>query len=56
MTAPRAPAAAAARGAGVRSTDSAEVVLPNSYHVATLDNDAEEIFSGSVEFIRRLSA
>ena len=26
--------------------------LENSYHVATLDNDAEEIFSGSVDFIR----
>jgi carboxylesterase len=25
---------------------------PNSYHVATLDNDAPEIFSGSLEFIR----
>lgn len=26
--------------------------LENSYHVATLDNDAEEIFRGSAEFIR----
>jgi carboxylesterase len=26
--------------------------LANSYHVATLDNDAEVIFSGSLEFIR----
>jgi carboxylesterase len=25
---------------------------PNSYHVATLDNDAAEIFEGSLEFIR----
>ena len=25
---------------------------PNSYHVATLDNDAQEIFAGSLEFIR----
>ena len=24
----------------------------NSYHVATLDNDAEEIFAGSLEFVR----
>ncbi len=24
----------------------------NSYHVATIDNDAEEIFAGSLEFIR----
>jgi carboxylesterase len=28
-----------------------EVVLPNSYHVATLDNDAETIFTGSADFI-----
>jgi carboxylesterase len=26
--------------------------LENSYHVATLDNDAEEIFQGSADFIR----
>ena len=26
--------------------------LPDSYHVATLDNDAEAIFAGSVEFVR----
>jgi carboxylesterase len=26
--------------------------LGNSYHVATLDNDAEEIFAGSLEFVR----
>ena len=25
---------------------------PNSYHVATLDNDAGEIFAGSLEFVR----
>jgi carboxylesterase len=28
--------------------------LENSYHVATLDNDAEEIFRGTAEFIRRV--
>lgn len=28
----------------------------NSYHVATLDNDAEAIFSGSLEFVRAHSA
>lgn len=27
------------------------VRLENSYHVATLDNDADQIFQGSVEFI-----
>jgi carboxylesterase len=26
--------------------------LENSYHVATLDNDADEIFSGTADFIR----
>ncbi|NUP59137.1 MAG: alpha/beta fold hydrolase [Pseudarthrobacter sp.] len=32
-----------------------EVVrLENSYHVATLDNDAELIFQGSIDFIRRV--
>ncbi|MDE8668250.1 alpha/beta fold hydrolase [Pseudarthrobacter sp. H3Y2-7] len=30
--------------------------LENSYHVATLDNDAEEIFQGSVDFIRAVLA
>ena len=30
-----------------------EVVLENSYHVATLDNDAPTIFEGSVDFIRK---
>jgi len=28
----------------------------NSYHVATLDNDAATIFSGSLEFVRAHSA
>jgi carboxylesterase len=30
-----------------------ERVLHDSYHVATLDNDAPTIFEGSVEFVRR---
>ncbi|GAB3561878.1 alpha/beta fold hydrolase [Arthrobacter alkaliphilus] len=30
--------------------------LENSYHVATLDNDAPEIFRGSAEFIRKTMA
>lgn len=41
---------------GVRSTDATEVVLEDSYHVATLDVDAPRIFEGSVEFARRLHA
>lgn len=39
---------------GISSADATEVVLPNSYHVATLDQDARTIFSGSVEFVRRV--
>jgi carboxylesterase len=30
--------------------------LENSYHVATLDNDAQEIFGGSLDFIRTVLA
>ncbi|RBY88885.1 carboxylesterase [Blastococcus sp. TBT05-19] len=38
--------------AGIGSTDTEEVVLHDSYHVATLDNDAPLIFSRSAEWIR----
>ena len=38
--------------AGVKSADVTEVILENSYHVATIDNDAELIFARSDEFIR----
>ena len=42
---------------GISSTDATEVVLRDSYHVATLDNDAPAIFAGSVDWIReRVSA
>lgn len=41
--------------AGAISTTVEEIMLRNSYHVATLDYDADEIFSGSVEFIRSLT-
>ncbi|WP_037906150.1 alpha/beta hydrolase [Actinacidiphila yeochonensis] len=40
----------------VSSTDVAEVVLERSYHVATLDHDAELVFEKSHAFVRRLSA
>jgi carboxylesterase len=30
-------------------------VLTNSYHVATLDNDAPAIFDGSLAFVRQHS-
>jgi esterase/lipase len=45
------PASAAALLAGISSTDVTEVLLEDSYHVATLDNDAERIFTGSAEWI-----
>ena len=32
-----------------------EVILENSYHVATMDNDAPLIFDGSVQFIESLA-
>jgi carboxylesterase len=34
------------------ATRLAVIECPNSYHVATLDNDAEAIFAGSLEFVR----
>jgi esterase/lipase len=41
---------------GIASTDITEVVLKDSYHVATLDNDAPTIFAGSVDWIRERTA
>ncbi|GAA0618677.1 alpha/beta fold hydrolase [Sporichthya brevicatena] len=40
--------------ARVSSTDVTEIVLEDSYHVATLDNDADRIFGESLDFIRRI--
>jgi carboxylesterase len=40
----------------VSSADVEERVLANSFHVATLDHDAPAIFSGSLDFVRRVSA
>jgi carboxylesterase len=42
--------------AGVSSSDTREEILENSYHVATMDNDAQQIFEGSAAFIERVSA
>jgi len=39
----------------VGSKDQAEVVLPESFHVATLDNDAPTIVDGSLSFLSRLT-
>jgi carboxylesterase len=41
--------------AKISSTDVEEILLPDSYHVATLDNDAPRIFDGSLQFVRRLA-
>jgi carboxylesterase len=41
--------------AGARNTTVREVILEDSYHVATLDNDAPTILDGSLEFIRSLA-
>jgi carboxylesterase len=40
---------------GAVNTTVREVMLEDSYHVATLDNDAPQIFAGSVEFIESLT-
>ena len=40
----------------VSSRDAVEVVLEDSYHVATLDNDAETIMRMSVDFTRRVTS
>lgn len=42
--------------AGIGSTDVEERVLAESFHVATLDHDAEAIFTGSLGFARRVAA
>ncbi len=40
----------------VGSSDVTEVVLRDSYHVATLDNDAPQIQDGSLDFVQRVTA
>lgn len=40
----------------ISSANKTEIVLQDSYHVATMDHDAQRIFDGSVEFINKLSA
>ncbi len=41
--------------ASIASTDKVRVELGDSYHVATLDNDAPTIFATSLNFVERLS-
>lgn len=40
---------------GISSVDVEERMLEDSYHVATIDNDAPRIFEESLEFIQRVS-
>lgn len=42
--------------AGVSSRDVTVVPLENSYHVATIDNDAEQIFEESAAFVARVTS
>ncbi len=39
----------------VNSVDRHQVVLPDSYHVALLDNDAQTVIDDTVGFVRRLA-
>jgi carboxylesterase len=50
------PASPAFVLAHVSSWDVTEVILPDSYHVATLDYDAPMIVRDSIAFVRRLQA
>lgn len=51
------PSSARLLKARATGTTVEEILLHDSFHVATIDNDAPEIFAGSVEFIRsRLGA
>ena len=50
------PSSVALLKKGLRSADQSYVELPRSYHVATLDYEANDIFDASVEFIARLVA
>ena len=50
------PSSARAIQASVGSSDVREQMLENSYHVATLDNDAEQIFEASSAFLERVGA
>ena len=38
----------------IGSSDLASLVMQDSYHVATLDNDAEKLFATALQFVQRL--
>jgi len=40
----------------ISSTEIEEVLLPDSYHVATLDNDAPQIFARTLSFVDEIAA
>jgi carboxylesterase len=40
----------------ISSRDVTEILLEDSYHVATIDNDAPRIFDESASFIKRVTA
>ena len=42
--------------ARVSSTDVTDVVLHDSYHVATMDEDAPLVFARSVDFVQRVAS
>ena len=50
------PSSARIIAASISSRDYEERLLEDSFHVATLDNDADRIFSESAEFIARVTA
>lgn len=50
------PSSARIIASSVSSREIDERTLENSFHVATLDNDAPEIFDASAEFIARVTA
>lgn len=50
------PSSGQAIMAGISSTDKTEIILERSYHVATMDYDAETIFAGSSAFFSRVLA
>lgn len=49
------PASGVALTSGATATTVTERILHNSYHVATLDNDASQIFAGSIDFVREVA-
>jgi len=49
------PSSARAIRSAVSSADVREEMLADSYHVATLDNDAQQIFEGSLAFVERVA-